>query len=228
MTIFLFSLRRSLRKKSTLGVMCALPLAMVVIRPLWTLEYGMGFLFYGLVIMFTAFSMVRSIMIDRVSGTVVRIFVAPVTTFQYLFYNLLAYLVIIGGQSILVVSVGYALYGWGIQMAVLLILTYIIFAIVSIAFSLAWDSMFHSRVMSDTVFSIVVSFMALLGGIFIPISMLPDFLQKVAMLFPTYWFSNSLLYIQDKEPHDQYWYSIIIMLFFSVVFVLYGSKRRLE
>ncbi len=228
MTIFLFAFIRSLRRKSTLVAMFVLPLAIVFIRTLWTLENGRGFLFYGMIIMFAAFSLVRSIMIDRMTGTVVRIFAAPVATFQYLFQNLLAFWLIIGVQTIVFVVIGSALYGWGIEMAVRLILSYNIFAVASLAFSLAWNSMFRSKVMSDAIFSIIISLMALLGGIFIPISMLPDFLRKIGMLFPTYWLSNSLLFIQDKEWNGQYWLSILIMFLFSAAFLLYGSKRRLE
>ncbi len=228
MTIFRFALIRSLRKKSTVAALCVTPLAMVFIPPLWALENGMGFSLYGMVLMFTAFSLVRFIMDDRMTGTVVRIFAAPVTTFRYLSQNLLAFWLMIGVQTAVMVVAGAVLYRWGIEMAVQLILCYILFSATAIAFSLAWNSMFRSKVMSDAVFSIVISFMALLGGIFIPLSMLPDILRKIGMLFPTYWLSNALLLIQGQGTNREYWFSVLIMLLFSAAFLLYGSKRRLE
>ncbi|KAF0194145.1 MAG: ABC transporter [Bacillota bacterium] len=228
MTIFRFALMRGLRKKSMFAALFAVPLAMIFIRPLWTPENGAGFVFYGMVILFAAFSLVRLIMTDRVSGTIVRIFAAPVTTFQYLSQNLLAYWLILGIQTVVMVAVGAMLYEWGIEMAAQLILCYTVFAVASIALSLAWTSLFRSKVISDAVFSIVVSFMALLGGIFIPLSMLPDILRKIGMLFPTYWFSNSLLGIRDGAASREYWLSLLIMLLLSAASLLYGSKRRLE
>lgn len=228
MTIFRFALIRSLRKKSTLITLSGVPLAMIFIRPLWTPENGTGFLFYGMVILFAAFSLVRLIMTDRTTGTVVRIFAAPVTTFQYLSHSLLAFWLMISVQTAAMVAVGAVLYRWEGGIAARLMLSYIVFAATSIAFSLAWNSLFRSKVMSDAVFSIVISFMALLGGIFIPISMLPDLMRKIGMLFPTYWFSNSLLLIQGQGSDGEYWRSILIMLLFSTAFLLYGSKRRFE
>lgn len=228
MTIFRFALIRSLRKKSIVAVLCATPLAMIFMSPLWALENGIGFSLYGMIIMFVAFSLVRFIMTDRVTGTVVRIFAAPVTTFQYLSQNLLAFWLMIGVPTVVMITTGTVLYGWGIEMAVRLILCYIIFSAAAIAFSLAWNSMFRSKVMSDAVFSIVISFMALLGGIFIPLSLLPDILRKVGMLFPTYWLSNALLLVQGQGKDGKYWTSILVMLLFSAAFLLYGSKRRLE
>lgn len=228
MTIFRFALIRSLRQKSLLAVMCVTPLAMIFIRPLWEANDAMGLLFYGMILMIAAFSLVRLIMDDRVTGTVVRIFAAPVTTAQYLSQNLLAFWLIISVQTVVLVSIGSALYSWGIEMSARLILCYIVFSATAIAFSLAWNSLFRSKIMSDSIFTILVSFMALLGGIFIPLPMLPDILRKIGMLFPTYWLSNAILLIQGQGTKGEYWLSILIMLLFSAAFLLYGSKRRLE
>ncbi len=228
MTIFQFALIRSLRKKANLAALCAVPLAMIFIRPLWTLENYMGFSFYSLTIMFAAFSLVRSIMTERVTGTVVRIYAAPVTTFRYLSQNLIAFCLLLGVQIVILVAAGTVMYHWEIGTAALLIVCYIVFAVTCITFSLAWYSLFRSREMSDAVFSIVISFMAMLGGIFIPIPLLPELLRKIGMLFPTYWLSNALLSIQLREFGMDYWLSVIIMLLFSAAFLLYGSRRRME
>jgi len=227
-TIFQFALIRSLRKKANLAALCAVPLAMIFIRPLWTLENYMGFSFYSLTIMFAAFSLVRSIMTERVTGTVVRIYAAPVTTFRYLSQNLIAFCLLLGVQIVILVAAGTVMYHWEIGTAALLIVCYIVFAVTCITFSLAWYSLFRSREMSDAVFSIVISFMAMLGGIFIPIPLLPELLRKIGMLFPTYWLSNALLSIQLREFGMDYWLSVIIMLLFSAAFLLYGSRRRME
>lgn len=227
MTIFQFALIRSLRKKSTLVALFIVPLIMVFIRPLWVLETGTGFLFYGLILLFAAFSLVRLIMTDRVTGTAVRIFAAPITTRQYLSQNLLAFWMITSIQTVVLVVIGAVLYKWEIEMAVWLFLSYSIFSATCIVFSMAWNSLFRSKIMSDAVFSIVISFMGMLGGIFIPLPMLPEVLRKIGMLFPTYWFTNSLLALQEGIM-GEYWLSIFIMVLFSIVFLLYGSKRRFE
>ncbi len=228
MTIFRFALIRSLRKKSTLVSLVVTPPAMIFLRPLWVVDDGIGFSFYGLLLMIAAFSLVRLVMADRVAGTAVRIFAAPVTTLRYLSQNLLAFLLILGAQTGLMIIAGVALYRWEAGMASLLALSYIVFTASAIAFSLAWNSLFRSKATADGIFSLVASFMALLGGIFIPISIMPEILQKIGMIFPTYWLSNSLLFLQSRGSDGEYWFSILIMFLFSTAFLLYGSKRRLE
>ena len=113
---------------------------MILIPPLWTDAYAIGFSFFGITILYGAFLLVRSIMTDRESRTIVRIFAAPVTTFQYLFQNLLGYLVLLMAQILIFVLIGSLLYGWQASIARKLVLGYGIFAAASIAFSLAWNS----------------------------------------------------------------------------------------
>lgn len=231
MTIFHFALIRSFRRKLALVSMCAIPMAMIFMPSLWNSGDDLGYLFYAMLIMYIAFSLVRLLMTDRMTAAVVRIYAAPITTLQYLFQNLIAFWLIIMTQVFVVVILGILLYDWSITMAVLLVFSYGIFAAVSITFSLAWNSIFKSKVISDAVFGIVISFMALFGGIFIPISLLPDQIRKIGMIFPTYWITNALLTIQKPSgitALGEYWSSILIMLMFMFAFLLYGGKRRLE
>lgn len=228
MTFFCFALLRSLRKKNTMVLSTVLPLILIFIRPIWQSDEIDGFALYGMFLLFAAFSHVRQIMNDRVTGTAVRIFAAPITTFQYLSQSLLAFWLILSLQSLAFILIGAFLYNWSVLTGLRLIISYTIFSAAGISFSLAWNSLFRSKVMSDAVFSIVVSFMALLGGIFMPIEILPDPLRYVGMLFPTYWLSNSLSRIDEATNNGTYWVSILILLLFSTIFLLFGSKRRLE
>lgn len=228
MTIFLYALIRSLRRRTTMAALLIIPLIMIFIRPLWLGSESVGFTFYPLLILFASFSMVRLIMMDRVTGTVIRIFIAPVTTLKYLTQNLSAFCSLISLQVILVISAGTLLYQWEILLAVRLAICYIIFTFTSVALSLAWYSLFRKKEISDAIFSIVVSFMSLLGGIFIPITLIPEILRRVGMLLPTYWLSNAVNQLLNNGKAYDYWISIMILCLFSIAFLLFGSKRRLE
>lgn len=228
MTIFHFTIIRSLRSRNTLIALALIPIIMILIPPLWYSEQNTGFNLYGIAIMYGAFVLVRAIMNDRVSGTVTRIFAAPVTTFQYLFQNLLAYLLLLAMQIFLILGLGMLLYNWNFMLSLQLSLCYTIFAATSISFSLAWNSLFRNKLMADGVFSIVVNFMAILGGVFFSIDKLPGILEKVAMLFPNYWLSNALYLLQANEGLEYYYISIAILLLFTIAYLIFGSKRRLE
>lgn len=228
MTIFHFTLIRSLRIKSTLIALTLIPLIMILIRPFWYSEQNTGPNLYGMVILYGAFVLVRAIMNDRVTGTITRILAAPVTTFQYLFQNLLAYLLLLTVQIFVIICIGTFLYKWHFVFSLKQFLCYTIFAATSISFSLAWNSLFRSKLLSDGVFSVVVSLMTLLGGVYFPIDMLPDFLKKIAMLFPNYWLSNAIFHMQNEQGFNNYLISIAALLLFAISYLIFGSKKRLE
>ena len=167
-------------------------------------------------------------MIDRVNGTVIRIFSAPVKTSRYLAQTLLAYSILLTFQISLIIVFGKLLYNWDFILTLQLFLCYTVFATTSIGFSLAWNSLFRSKIMSDAVFSIVISFMSILGGIFIPINLLPEVLKRLGMIFPTYWLSNALISINENKDLQNYLLSIGILILFTVLYTTFGSKRRLE
>jgi ABC-2 type transport system permease protein len=227
-TIFRFALIRGLRRRLTLLVLGVIPLGMIFIRPLWTSQYSSGLNLYGLVVLYTAFLLVRSIMTDRITKTVVRIFAAPVTTFQYLSQNLLAYLLLLAVQILVIVGLGAMMYGWDFPLTGKAILGYIVFGGTSIGFSLAWNSLFRGKEISGSVFFVVSSFMALLGGITVPLTILPELIKKIGMLFPPYWLASALFAIQEKGGGSDYWLSIAVLMLFTAAFLIFGSKRRLE
>ncbi|TCK92758.1 ABC-2 family transporter [Natranaerovirga hydrolytica] len=227
MTIFKYALLRNFRNIYTLLLLTLIPIGLIVIRPLWREEDAMGYTLYAVVIFFAAFLMVRTVMTDRVSGILKRVFAAPVNTFRYLSQNLLAYQVVLTVQIFLVIVVGSILYQWGIVLAMQMFLCYTVFAGSAIGFSLAWNAFFKNKEISDAMFGIIISFMFLLGGIFIPIEMLPDTLKKIGMVFPTYWLSNALLALSYNDI-TQYSISIGAMFMFTVACVIFGSQKRIE
>lgn len=228
MTIFYYTFIRVLRNKQTFFVITLIPLIMIFIPMLWKEGSLLGLTLYGIIILYGSFLLTKSIMTDRVNGTVIRIFSAPVKTSKYLCQTLLAYSILLTFQISLIIFVCKLLYNWELILALQLFLCYTVFATTSIGFSLAWNSLFRSKVMSDSVFSVVISLMSILGGIFIPISLLPDMFKRLGMLFPTYWLSNALINLYENKDLQNYVLSIGILILFTVLYIIFGSKRRLE
>ncbi|WP_291651742.1 ABC transporter permease [Clostridium sp.] len=228
MTIFYYTLKRALRNKQTLIVISLIPLIMIFIPMLWEGKSLIGYTLYGTVILYGSFLLTRTIMSDRVNGIVIRIFSAPIRTIKYLSQSLLAYSSLLIGQIILVLVIGALLYKWDIILVIKLFLCYTIFAMTSIGFSLAWNSLFRSKVMSDAVFSIVISLMSILGGVFIPIDLLPTFFKRLGMIFPSYWLSNALINLIGYKDFQNYLLSLGMLALFTVAFTIFGSIRRLE
>ncbi|MDV4150214.1 ABC transporter permease [Clostridium sp. AL.422] len=228
MTIFYYTFIRVLRNKQTFFIITLIPIIMIFIPMLWREKSLLGPTLYGIVILYGAFLLAKSIMSDRVNGTIIRIFSAPIKTYEYLTQTLLAYSLLLTVQIGLIIIIGKLLYNWELILALKLFLCYTVFATTSIGFSIAWNSLFRSKIMSDAVFSVVISLMSILGGIFVPINLLPDVFKRVGMIFPTYWLSNALISLNQNNDLQNYLLSIAILMLFTVLYTIFGSKRRLE
>ena len=227
-TICKFALLRSLRSPVSLLFNAVLPLSLIFIRGLWTGEGAIGFSFIGVALMYGSFMAARGILNDKLDGTITRIFTSPVTTLQYLSQNLMAVMTPLTVQILAVGIFGSILYGWGMGFALSLMLLYFVFAVASVAFSFAWSCMFKDREISYAMFSVLMSVVALLGGFFVPLQVLPNALRYIGALFPAYWVSNGILALRGWDgAMGSFWISAAVIALFAVLYMMYGSKRRI-
>ena len=231
MTIFRFALIKGLRSPGTFVFNCILPIALILIRPLW--EGDIFFSGFGLLIMVIwggSFLMSQGILNDRADGALTRILSAPVSMFQYLLQNLLAFMVPMTVQVGLVVVLGVILYGWGLTIALALFLCYTVFTVSAVAMSFAWNCLFKTKEGSFSSFSAMVTFGTFLSGAMVPIEAFPEgILQYVGAILPAYWAVRGLnaLSLTDATITGDYWIAIGAMLLFTIAFLLYGGKRRM-
>jgi ABC-2 type transport system permease protein len=228
MTILRFALRRSFRGGFNILLLCVLPVGVVFIPPQEGTTLPLGIHFYGQVIMFAAFLMVRSLVDDRVSGVLTRIAVAPVSYFRYLWETLLAYGILLVLQNAVVVALGLVLYGWSLGSPLLQLVAFSCFSLSSIALCLAVFSLFGRRETAYGTLSTVILLLSLIGGFYWPVEMMPEPLQRAALLTPPYWLVNALTALQRGYPPARFALSVVIMLLFTMAFLVVGSRRRLE
>jgi ABC-2 type transport system permease protein len=106
-------------------------------------------------------------------------------------------------------------------------LLYFLFAIASVAFSFAWSCIFKEKETSYAMFSVLMSVVAMLGGLFMPLSILPDILKYIGALFPAFWVSNGILHLQGGDAMGTYWISAAAIAMFTALYMVFGSKRRI-
>jgi ABC-2 type transport system permease protein len=228
MTVMWFALRRSLRNPLNILLLCVLPVGFVFVPVLPGTILPLGFHLYGQVILYAAFLMVRTVLDDRVSGVLTRVGVAPVSHFRYLWETLLAYGLLLVAQNALVVGLGAIVYRGTLEASLLQFAAFACFSIVSIAFSLAGCSLFGRRDLAYAVVTTAIILLSMLGGFYAPTELLPSALQKAAMITPPYWLINALSILQRGDPPAKYVLSLGIMLLFAMVFLVVGSRRRME
>jgi len=209
-----------------------MPLALIILNP----DIGFGPLaaeqnrlpfLVALLIIFGGFYVARSIQIDKMDGTIIRILAGPVTMRSYLVQNFLSAMIPMTVLSIIIGILGFALNGWELYFAVGLTICYAFLAATSIGLSFVWSCLFKDKEASSAVFAVLITMVATLSGLMLPFSMLPRFLQYIGALFPAQWANRSLEAIVEYGLSGQFWLGILAMFLFTVAFLLYGGKRRL-
>jgi len=223
----MFALLRNARNRTSIIVVCIFPLILVFIPPLWTGEWKQGFYLMALQIMIGSFILARGIIDDRLDKTIYRILSAPVSMYNYLVQNLLAYLFPLLVQIIVIVTIGAILYDWHLSFSLALILCYTIFAIASVSMSFAWSCLFQNKYSNFSAFVILATFIGFISGFWLPVFLLPDHLRFLGMLFPAYWVSSGIYTLGNYGLSSEYWLSLVAMLLFSAAYLLFGGKRRI-
>lgn len=228
MTIFLFTLKRALRNPVNILLLVVLPAGLAFVPVVPGSVLPLGFHLYGQVILFAAFLMVRSVVEDRISGTLARIAVAPVSWFRYLGETLVAYGLLMVLQNALFVGLGVARHGGGLGKPLLSFAAFASFSLTSIAFSLAGFSLFGRREIAYATIPTVITLLSLLGGFYAPVEMMPAMLRKAAMVTPPYWLVEAQSVLARGETPGRFVLSVAIMLLFAMAFLVVGSRRRME
>jgi len=228
MTIFKFALLRGIRDPLSLIVNCLTPLVLILIRPFWTDGSVFGFGLMIFLVMSGAFLMSQSILTDKLDGAIVRILAAPLTMRRYLAENLLSCTVPLLVQMALVSLLGFILYDWSLTLSFAMFLCYTVLTLSMVGMSFAWHCLFKNKENGNTGFIFVIMLTALLGGVVLPLELLPGVLEYVGVVFPVYWAMRGMRYVLETGAIGiEYWMSIAALLLFTAAFLLYGGKRRI-
>ena len=225
MSIFMFALRENLRQRLALLMILVFPLVLLFI-PSMSGMLPMSFGLFGLLNFYSAFLMSRPIAEDRMRKVVVRIAASPVSHFYYLASHLAAAALLLSIQSLVFICASMILYGVSLVNYLVLFILYCSYSVMGLSFALAWNTMFRSYNTSFALFSGVGSIMCLVSGLSFPLSLLPQSIQTVVRILPTYWLAHGLLALGDSSKAGLL-LSIVILWTFAGIFLLIGSKRRL-
>lgn len=229
MTIFKFALLKSVKNPFTLLFNCALPLALILVPPLWADGTQAGFMLMVLAVWLGAFKISQGVLSDRQEGTIVRIMAAPVTMFGYLAQSLLAFMVPLSVQVALFSAIGWALHGWGPAFALLAAGAYLAFTVSAVALGFAWSCLFKHMETSQAAFTAVITFSAALSGVFVPLSMLPLPLQYLGAPMPSFWAVRGINAALETGAFGlQYAAAVAAMLAIAALCLAFGAKRGLR
>lgn len=228
MTIFQFTLKRSFSNKTNIVLLMLFPIVFIFFPKgeYWPfLPYG--YQYFGILILFVGIRLSSIILEDRSKGVVKRLAVAPITYFQYLSQNLLAYAIIVVVQCVIVVCGG-LLYGHELYQPGWLLLLYVSFSFTSLAIALAWISIYRNKDTSFLIYMSLIILAILLGGLMIPLEIFPDLLTRIAIILPTYWLSKGLDWIVFRADIVDFFLINGVLWLYTIIFMIIGSVRRMN
>lgn len=226
MTIFNYALRANSNNKLNFILICILPFPLLLIPPNdGSLPFGIYL--YGMLLFYSSFLLSRPVIEDRMRGLIVRIAASPVSTFKYLGSHLAAYFLLIGLQILLFIGGSILVHHLKAVFYLQLVLLYLSFTIMGIAFSLAWSSIFRSFNLSFGLFAGGASLMCLVSGISMPLAMIPDSVQRLVMFLPTYWLPYGIRALEQADSAGLIMAHTLLLAYGSVFF-LAGTKRSLH
>lgn len=228
MTIFKFALKRSFSNTTNLIFLTLFPIACIFLPngEEWPfLPYG--YQYFGILILFVGIRLATIILEDRAKGVVKRLAVAPISHFQYLNQNLLAFSVILILQCAIVVYGG-VLFGQELYQPGWLFILYVSFSFASLAIALAWISIYRNKDTSFLVYMSLIFIIVVLGGLLIPIEIFPDLLKRIAVIFPTYWLAEGLNWVVFGEDLLDFLLINGGLWLYTIVFVIIGSTRKIN
>jgi len=227
-TVFKFSLKRSFSNKTNLLLLTLFPIAFIFFPEgeYWpVLPYG--YQYFGIVLLFISIRLTTIILVDRAKGVVKRLAVAPISYGSYLCQNLLAFSVILVMQCAIVVYGG-VLLGVELYQPHWLMLLYVSFSFTSLAIALAWISIFRSKESAFLIYMSLVTLLAILGGLLMPLQIFPEALIRIAVLFPTYWLNQGMSWIASEGPVGDFILINGVLWLYTIIFMILGSTRKIH
>ena len=227
MTVFKYALLRSLRSPIPILAGMVVPVAIILLlRGVWIYTPASGVGIWAMMMMISSYFFAAAILEDRVDGSVIRVLISPVSTFSYIFQNLLSAILPLVIQIVLLGIVGYTRYNWTIEFTMALTLTIFLFSFANTAFVFCWNMFFKSKDGSKYAYWFAAAFIALFGGLMVRNYMLPEMMQNVGAVMHPHWLMKSVYHLVDVGVNIEFWLFQGVLILFAVAFLLLGSTRR--
>ena len=182
--------------------------------------------FYGFLSMLTAYFIIRTLTDDKRAGMPDRLGILPQTTRKILVQGALAAFVVTEATAVLLMLVLGGLTGT-IPNAGYLFLLLSLFNLFTVGMVLAIVSIMRSMGAASVVMTMISTIFAMLGGIFWPLELVPEFMQKLAWFSPSYWLSRGLENIREIT-FEGFGLPILFLAGFTIVALLLGGWRRIQ
>lgn len=176
-------------------------------------------------IMMLVFITMGTLLEDKKRLILARIFSHPVKEWEVVTGNLLGSLALGMLQLIPILITLKIIFNipWG-EKFIGLSLILLAFLLTTIGLGIGLAGIIKNKFNPLLIISTVILPTSILGGAFIPTSMMPDIVNKIAYIVPQKWAMNSLEKIIHGEPLSTIVFNIGVILMFGLAFATFGTK----
>ncbi|WP_424610429.1 ABC transporter permease [Caldanaerobacter sp.] len=182
--------------------------------------------FFIMFLMFSTFNISNFILVEKRDKTFYRIFASPLKPKTYLVSNFLLNLIMTVFQIAFVLLFVTFILNLGFTKATFdVFLVLVSFGIASIGLSSMIVSFSPSTSYSNTLSTLIIIPTCMLGGVFWPLYLMPETLQKLSDFIPQKWAIDAIEKIQMGGSLSNVYIDIIILLAFALTFILLGIYK---
>lgn len=188
-------------------------------REFETTRYSIGILIFFLLIRAVTVSIL--VKQERQENTYTRLFMAPVSSTQYLGANVITNIIMLIIQILIVqVSLEYILKiqtGVGfISMFILLLLI----SIVAVSIGTFCISIFKDEQAISVFLNIVITGTCMISGCFVPVELLPENVQQISFFTPQRWVIDAIGKLQLGMKLSDVWLNLVVLIAFALTFFM--------
>jgi ABC-2 type transport system permease protein len=163
-----------------------------------------------------------SIVTERQLGTLYRLLAAPISRLEILGGHALA----LGVQGLFQAAVlfGFARFVYGMSLGsspLALIVIVVSFLVTAVGFGMLLAAFVQTPAQAGAAGSLVIVALSFLGGVWWPVELMPQLMQQVARLSPTYWAGQGLLNVLVRGQ------GLSSILHYSAYLLLLGAALML-
>lgn len=196
--MFILEMKKNVKDRGLLFWMVILPIAFTVLA---VAVFGSGTeevpkqqvilsIIPGYAVMFVFFimiSMVSTFLKDRDLGMTARIASTPLSPKLYLLGKWIPYMVIVFLQIVILIVFGKLVYQVPIEQPLFLVILAIALSFTATGLGLALSIMVKTENMGIAITQVIGLGGAMLGGLWVPLELMPNFIQTIAHFLPQFW-----------------------------------------
>ncbi|GKV57836.1 putative transport permease YfiN [Sporosarcina sp. NCCP-2222] len=182
---------------------------------------GFSIMFVMIVMLFTTGTLIEA----RNMGIWSRLLTTPATRIQLTLGYVLSFFIIGFVQFTLLIVLTSLLFGvqWGDPLGLAILVTVLLFSVVGLGMAIA--TLVKTSEQQSAVGMLLIISTSMLGGVYWPLDIVPEFMQKIANFVPQSWAIEGFKSLVDGAALGDIMTPILVLMGFAIVFLSIGISR---